>query len=73
MSDDSINIIINLVDSLQVSKWGDKVAGLVVVEPGISTASFLEWGEGKVSMALGDKLVLWSTFNRIFLQRIKLF
>ena len=32
----------------QVSKWGDKIAGLVVVEPGISTASFKEWGEGKV-------------------------
>jgi len=37
-----------------VSKWGDKVAGLVVVEPGISTASFKEWGEGKVSMVLRD-------------------
>lgn len=39
---------------LQVSKWGDKVAGLIVVEPGISTASFKEWGEGKVSGASGD-------------------
>ena len=34
----------------QVSKWGDKVAGLVVVEPGISTATFKEWGEGKVRL-----------------------
>ena len=33
----------------QVSKWGEKIAGLVVVEPGISTASFKEWSEGKVT------------------------
>ena len=26
------------------------MAGLVVVEPGISTASFKEWGEGKVRL-----------------------
>ena len=48
MSDDGVDIIIWFI-FLQVSKWGDKVAGLVVVEPGISTASFKEWGEGKVS------------------------
>ena len=34
----------------QVTKWGEKIAGLVVVEPGISTASFKEWGEGKVRL-----------------------
>lgn len=38
----------NVLTELAVSKWGDKVAGLVVVEPGISTASFKEKGEGKI-------------------------
>ncbi|CAH3195154.1 unnamed protein product, partial [Porites evermanni] len=36
----------NVLTELAVSKWGSKIAGLVVVEPGISSSSFKEWGEG---------------------------
>lgn len=63
----------NVLTELAVSKWGDKVAGLVVVEPGISTASFLEWGEGKIKTRQLDKkgftegtinYLMWHHFER---------
>ena len=31
-----------------MSKWAEKVLGLALVEPAISSASFGEWGETKV-------------------------
>lgn len=63
----------NVLTELAVSKWGDKVAGLVVVEPGISTASFKEWGEGKIKTRQLDKrgftegtinYLMWHHFER---------
>ncbi|KAJ7390710.1 hypothetical protein OS493_022789 [Desmophyllum pertusum] len=63
----------NVLTELAVSKWGDKVAGLIVVEPGISTASFKEWGEGKIKTRQLDKkgftegtvnYLMWHHFER---------
>lgn len=63
----------NVLTELAVSKWGDKIAGLVVVEPGISPASFKEWGEGKIKTRKLDKkgftestvnYLMWHHFER---------
>lgn len=63
----------NVLTELAVSKWGEKIAGLVVVEPGISTASFKEWGAGKIKAHQLDKkgftedtikYLMWHHFER---------
>ncbi|KAL9983245.1 hypothetical protein ACROYT_G005390 [Oculina patagonica] len=63
----------NVLTELAVSKWGDKVAGLIVVEPGISSASVKEWGEGKIKTHQLDKkgftagtvnYLMWHHFER---------
>ncbi|XP_015777141.1 PREDICTED: protein NDRG1-like [Acropora digitifera] len=63
----------NVLTELAVSKWGEKIAGLVVVEPGISTASFKEWSEGKIKTRQLDKkgftpatvnYLMWHHFER---------
>lgn len=52
----------------KVSKWGSKIAGLVVVEPGISSSSFKEWGEGKVRIPLANhQLCLVALYLPVFL------
>lgn len=63
----------NVLTELAVSKWGSKIAGLVVVEPGISSSSFKEWGEGKIKTRQLDKkgftestvnYLMWHHFER---------
>ena len=52
----------------KVSKWGSKIAGLVVVEPGISSSSFKEWGEGKVRILMTNhQLCLVAFYLLVFL------